>query len=121
MKTIAALLFVGLLGVLAGSLAAQPPSNDRVAAPPRGVIYEGPVEVQMVGAGDPMRGTARIYEGWVALDDQRQLIPRDQIRRIMLGEPGRFDDFGDQPEADPNAVPDPNPNTPPKRRPFRED
>ncbi len=123
MKTSLAVIVVGLMGLIVGSLAAQQPGSARPIGMNRGVIYEGPMEI-VRGGDDHLRGKlngdGRVYDGWIVLNDEL-IIPRDTVQHIVLQKGGRFDDFGDQPDADPNAVPDPNPNTSPKRRPFRED
>jgi hypothetical protein len=125
MKAIAALMLTGALGVLAGSLAAQPPRNELAPSPPSGVLYEGPVEIVVGTDNDPnivetLRGDGRVYDGWVIIDD-RQMVPRERVRRILLGDAGRRDDFGDQPGTGPNKDAGRGEDVPPKRRPFRED
>ncbi|MBA3311903.1 MAG: hypothetical protein M3552_09505 [Planctomycetota bacterium] len=118
MKTFAAVLLTGLLGVLAGSLAAQPPGADRLTTAARGVIYEGAVELFFRsddGTVETLGGSGRVYDGWVVLDDQRTMIPREQVQRIMFRDEEPARDFGNDPEVD-------RPVTPERpTRPFRED
>lgn len=117
MKTLAAALLIGFLGVIAGSLAAQPPEGVRIGAAARGIVYEGPVELLIQGRdiGDVIQGDARIYDGWVVFEEQRRIIPREQVQQITLGEAAPLGEFGDQPAGDRNDLPV-RPS-----RPFRED
>ncbi len=124
MKTSIAVLAVGLLGVLVGSLAAQQPGGESLRAPDRnGIIFDGNAEV-VLEAEDVLRavsrGRVRVYDGWVVIEGDR-IVPRERVREINLNPDGQRNDFGDRPDTDPSAAPEPSQDSPPKRRPFRED
>ncbi len=119
MKTFVALMLAGAVGVLAATLAAQAPVMEHNAPPSRGVIYEGAVDVQMIGGEAPIQGHGRVYDGWIVIDDQQTMIPREQVRRIVLKDAAGLEGFGNQPNqpADDNSPVDP---VRPTRR-FRQD
>lgn len=123
MKTTLAVMLVGLMGVLVGSLAAQPPDHERLTPNRGGIIFEGTAEV-IIAAEDISqgisRGNIRVYDGWVVIEG-KQIVPRQEVRAIILADADRRGDFGDQPGANPNKDAGRSQDAPPKRRPFRED
>jgi hypothetical protein len=121
MKGVGIAFATGLLGMLVGSLAAQPfgPVASQPFEPVAGpsserLLYEGSVEVVLkrddpLELLEPIAGQARVYDGWVLLPN-RQIIPREQIRTILLQANPPAQDFGVDPTVDR-----------PRPRGFRED
>ncbi|HEX6987074.1 MAG TPA: hypothetical protein VF170_16970 [Planctomycetaceae bacterium] len=119
MKAVGIAFTAGLLGMLIGSLAAQPQTEDFAADPSDDsldeVLYEGRVESISLASGGTIGDageTARVYDSWIFLADSRRFVPREQIAVAAFQRDGdaRPEDFGTEPEGDR-----------PRRRTFRED